>query len=126
LPPDHPASREEEEAAAGSTNAKVLDAFRTHLFRSGLSPKVVERDVAHLAALAEYLAQRPEPHSLREADLPEIEDYLSALQDRRSHTETQRRQLLTGLNRFVRFLLDTECLDYDAAQYILEGLKGQG
>jgi hypothetical protein len=125
LPPDHPPSREEEQTAADSTNAKVLEAFRTHLFRAGLSSKVVERDVAQLAAFAEYLANCPEPRSLREADLPEFERFLAEVRERRSHNDTQRRQLLTGLKRFVRFLLDSERLDYDSAQYVLEGLKGQ-
>jgi len=71
LLPTAPASREEGEAAARSTDAKVLDAFRTSLYRSGLSPKVVERDVANAAAFAEgYLLNQAGPRSLGTSATP--------------------------------------------------------
>ncbi|HJW84106.1 MAG TPA: hypothetical protein VJ754_07365 [Anaerolineae bacterium] len=80
LPPAQPAGREDRISAARATDAKVLDAFRKHLYRSGISPQIVERDVASVTAFATaYLANRPEPHSLREIQLKEVEDYLSGL-----------------------------------------------
>jgi len=42
LVPSEPVSREEREKDDLTTNEKVLEAFRTHLYRIGLSSKVVE------------------------------------------------------------------------------------
>src|SRR5579884_85210 len=66
LPPGQPAGREEEQAGAREVDARVLQAFRKYLFRTGLSPRVVERDAAAVAAFADWLAARPEPRSLRD------------------------------------------------------------
>jgi hypothetical protein len=127
LPPATPASREERQEAARATNAKVLDAFRTHLFRAGLSPKVVERDLGNVGELAEsYLLRQEEPRSLREIDSDEVEGYLARLSGPDGPSEGKRKQALTSLKRFLRFLRDTERMDYDAAEAALGALKGRG
>lgn len=119
-PLDHQAARE----AAHSSNAKVLDAFRAHLFGSGLSPKVVERDLAHVAAFAQgYLGDRPEPRSLREFGPDDLSGYVPQVQVAASVKDSQRRAMLTSLKRFVRFLRDTERMNYPIAEDALEVLK---
>jgi hypothetical protein len=124
LPPPVPSSSKEHQKAAHATNTQVLDAFRTHLFRAGLSPKVVERDLANVTVFAEeYLLRQPEPSSLREFGSEELGAFLGEASAARG--AGQRRQMLTSLKRFVRFLRDTERMDYDGAEYALEVLKGQ-
>jgi hypothetical protein len=126
LPSPVPADRDEEEETARSSNAKVLDAFRTHLFRSGLSPKVVERDLAYVLVFADkYLLDRPEPLSLRQFGSEEVQGYRSHIQSAASLTEGRRRETLTSLKRFLRFLRDTERMDYWAAEDALDVLKGK-
>ena len=126
LPSPVPVGRDEEEETARSSNAKVLDAFRTHLFRSGLSPKVVERDLANVLVFAdEYLLDRPEPLSLRQFGSDEVKGYILQVQSAAGLTEGRRRETLTSLKRFLRFLRDTERMDYWAAEDALDVLKGK-
>ncbi len=123
LPPEEPPSVEEQLTAAGSTDAKVLDAFRTYLFRTGLSVKVVERDLASVRRLAEdYLLELPEPRSLRELGSAEVRGYLTHL-DATEAKATKRKQARLSLKRLVRFLRDTERMEYWEAQDALEILK---
>jgi hypothetical protein len=124
LPDAQPARREERIAAARATDAKVLDAFRKHLYQSGLSSRVVERDVASVTTFATaYLANQPEPHSLREIQLAEVEDYVSGLPGQSSKAEMARRQAVTAFKRFFRFLRDTERMDYLIAEETLRALR---
>jgi hypothetical protein len=127
LLPAGAAGPEQTREAARATNSKVLEAFRTHLFRSALSPKVVERDLANVSAFAEgYLLGRPGPGSLREFGSGDVSGYVSQLHATGSVKEARRKEALTSLKRFVRFLRDTERMDYDAAEDALEVLKGRG
>ena len=124
LPDAQPARREDRIAAARATDAKVLDAFRKHLYQSGLSPQIVERDIASVTTFATaYLANQPEPHSLREIRLEEVEDYVSGLPGQSSKAETARRQAVTAFKRFCRFLRDTERMDYMVAEEALRTLR---
>jgi hypothetical protein len=125
LPRTQPASRAEERAGALEVNARVLEAFRKHLFRAGLSPKVVERDAATVADFADgYLAALPSPCSLRDFTSDQVQSYLMHLRSA-GLKETQHKQSRTGLTRFFRFLRDTERLDDDVADFILDVLKGK-
>lgn len=118
-PSAQPIDRAEE--AASAVNARVLDAFRKQLYRSGLSPRVVERDVTCAAAFAnEHLATRPEPRSLRNFGADDVRDYLAEL------PAPQRKPSVTTLRRLLRFLRDTERMDYHEAGDALEVLKGRG
>lgn len=124
LLPSGPLDSETAREAARSSNAKVLDAFRAHLFGSGLSPKVVERDLTHVTTFAEgYLRDRPEPRSLREFGPHDLSGYVTQVQVVASVKDSQRRALLTSLKRFVRFLRDTERMNYHTAEGALEVLK---
>ena len=123
LPPREPAGREEEQAEAHEVDARVLAAFRKHLFRAGLSPRVVERDVAAAAAFADWLAGRPEPRSLRGFGAGEVRDYLAFLSPE-GRAEAKRGPVKTGLTRLLRFLRDTGRAEYDTARAGLELLKG--
>ena len=55
-----------------------------------------------------------------------LQGYVSQLRGTGTVKEARRKEALTSLKRFVRFLRDTERMDYDAADYALEVLKGRG
>jgi len=104
----------------------VLDACRTYLFQSGLSPKVVERDVTNVAAFAEqYLLVQPEPRSLCQIHDAEVRGYVSQVQTKSTLSDARRRETLTSRKRFLRFLRDTERMDFHAAEDALDILKGK-
>jgi hypothetical protein len=123
LSPRGPAGREEEQAEAHEVDARVLEAFRKHLFRAGLSPRVVERDVAAVTAFADWLAALPEPRSLRDFGTGGVRDYLASLptEGRAGAKPAPGR---TGLTRLLRFLRDTGRMDYETARAGLAALKG--
>jgi hypothetical protein len=100
---------------------RALEAFRKHLYQTGLSPKVVERDIASAAAFADALADRPEPGSLRDFEADDLREFADSL---RSASGTKGKQALTGLTRFLRFLRDTGRVDYDRADRMLKQLRG--
>jgi hypothetical protein len=84
-----------------------LEAFRKHLYKSGLSPSIVERDVSAVDTLfRKHLINKPEVHSLRKVELKEVSDYLSCL------PEEGRRTVITGLKRFFRFLFETGRMEW--------------
>lgn len=114
--PRSPASADP--AVVQSSNGKVMAAFRAHLFGSGLSERVVGRDAATVEQLAQRLLDRSPPASLRELDADAIRWFLS----QGGHD----RNMFTGLKRFVRFLRDTERMDFDQATDALELLSGRG
>jgi hypothetical protein len=102
-----PNTREEQISKAEATNARVLEAFRKHLYKTGLSPSIVERDVSAVDTLfRKYLIHKPEVHSLRMVELKEVSDYISDL------PEEVRRPTITGLKRFFRFLFETGRMEW--------------
>jgi hypothetical protein len=118
-----PADPEAEREAARSTEARVLDAFRKHLLRSGLSPKVAERDAAGIAAFAEgCLLKRTHPRSLRDFGPDDVRDFAAHLEA----AGERPKEALLGRKRFLRFLRDTGRMDYRAAEKALGVLKGKG
>lgn len=124
LPPARPARRKDRLAAAQATDAKVLEAFRKHLYRSGLSSRIVDRDIANVTTFAaDYLAHQPKPHSLREIRLDEAEDYLAGLSRSSPKLDTARRQAITSFKRFFQFLRDTERMEYLEAEDSVHRLR---
>ncbi len=127
LPSLGAASHQDQQETVLATNAKVLDAFRTQLYRAGLSPKVVERDLANVTSFAEdHLLNLPSPCSLRQFDSDDVRKYVSFVRTSADFTDARRRAALTSFKRFLRFLLDTERMDFESAESALEMLKGRG
>jgi hypothetical protein len=117
---------DEELGEARSANSKVLVAFRKHLYRAGLSPKVVERDLVNVTAFAEdYLLVLPRPRSFRDCDSEDVGAYLGRLEATLA-SEARRREARTSLKRFVRFLRDTDRMDYHEAEDALRLLRRSG
>jgi len=114
--PERP-SPEMQGVKAGATNTKVLEAFQKHQYKSGSSPKTVERDVMSVAAFAQYLFQQPEPTSLRDFGEVDLQNYLLSL------PEKARKPASLGLKRLISFLRDTGRLDWNDAEYMFDALK---
>jgi hypothetical protein len=115
----------EKQKVARSTNTHVLDAFRAHLYAAGLSSKVVDRDLAQAAAFAEFLMNQKEPLSLRDFGATELRAYLAQVPTGAAALKGRPGQVLTSMKRFLRFLRDTQRMDFDAAGDALEMLRGQ-
>jgi hypothetical protein len=96
-------------------NRKVLAAFQRELHKSGLSEPTVERHVRVIAGFAQttLLAQDP-PRGLLELRGADFQAYLQRASDP---------GVLTSCKRFVRFLLTTERLDYEAVEALQKQLK---
>jgi hypothetical protein len=125
LLPSAAPSPEEAGEAAQTTNAKVLQVFRTHLFRANLSEKVVDRDLAYVTAFAEtWLLTRTPPGSLRDFSAHDIEEYFDHVQES-PRKDRDKKETRTSLKRFLRFLRATERMDYWAATGALEYLEGR-
>jgi len=106
LPSQEPGSAGDRAAGARATSERVLDAFRKHLFASGLSPKVVERDVAQAADFAlAYLAAQPEPLSLRDFGPTEVHRYLAGLPAGAGAGKAGAAAVLTGMRMRCRRLM---------------------
>lgn len=115
LLPVAPASRDEQRTLVEGRNAKLLQAFRRYLFKSGLSLKMVERDVENIGTFAQtVLVDRDPPQGLWEITPTELQAYLHA---------TKEKSTPTSFKRFIRFLAETERMEFEDTQALLQVLK---
>lgn len=106
--------REEQAATIQAINAKVLHEFRTHLYRAGLSDKIIGRDLAAVETFANtYLANLPEPQSLRDIRLTDLTTYMTDAST----------TMLTSFKRFIKFMTETGRMDWGEADNILRWLR---
>ena len=118
LLPTLPASRKNQIAKVQKTNAKVLEDFEKYLFSSGLSPKIVQRDVSIVVDFAQaILMQQPAPASLRDFGEKDLLDYIQIV------PEPVRKQTNLSLKRLISFLRDSGRLDWGEAENLLDDLK---
>ena len=114
LPPGDEASSL---ARVEASNQKVLAAFQKALGISGLSPKMIQEHTGNLAAFAdEFLNQQTPPGLLLDLTQREIEAY---------QEQRQGKINFVSFKRFVRFLRDTERMDWDEADHLLRFFKGK-
>jgi hypothetical protein len=119
VPSEQPPSREALAARAATTNAKVLGAFSRHEYKTGRSPKIVERDRAMVEQFAQALILGgPEPVSLRDFNDIDLEGFVGGL------SEDEVKTVRLSLRRFLSFLRDTERTDWGEAQSMIEILLG--
>jgi hypothetical protein len=113
-----PLSLPDQAAKAEARNSKVMEEFKEYLYRSELTPKIVERDLASVAQFAaENLENSLNPHLLQEIESGELFSFLSDL------PETARRHAGTSFKRFVQFMRDSGRLKWDEANELLVMLK---
>ena len=96
-------------------NTKVLNAFRKDLAGKGLSTIMTEQHASNINAFAQnwLLTQEP-PRGLLDTTLADVQTYLDT---NGSRTNT------TSFKRFVRFLMDTNRMDYERAAPLRDFLQ---
>ena len=118
LLPSVPLTHAERIEKAETINKKVLANFEKHLYRAGVSPKVVERDMATIIDFAIYLQEFPsQPHSLYDIEETDPLAYHANLPG------TAQKLAITGFKRFFKFMRDTERMDWAEAENHLSLLK---
>ena len=102
-----PANQNEARKEVLARNAKILSAFRKDLAGKGLSSGMTEQHASNIDAFAQnwLLIQEP-PRGLLDTTLADVQTYLST---------TGSRTNTTSFKRFVRFLIDTNRMDYERA-----------
>lgn len=118
IPNQQTPTREQLAANAEVTNGKVLDSFTKHQYRSGRSPKTVERDVLAATNLAHFLiSEQPKPSSLRDFHEKELKSFLSYV------SEKELKSVSLSIKRFLLFMQETGRLDWDEAENMLDSVK---
>lgn len=117
------AAPEDAQARVQNTNVRVLKAYEMFLRGTIASEKTVERHLGVAQSVAGNLANRPEPCSLRQMEWTDLklELQLAATMMR----PQEYKQSLTSLKKLVRFLQDTNRIDWDQSNAILAELKRQ-
>ncbi len=101
-------------------DAKMLKEFRKHLYKSGLSPKMVEQHAGNIEGFAqEYLMAQTPPRVLRDIVPHDVETYLEAQSD----NVKKQKAVLTSFKRFLRFLWDTGRMDPNIAYDLQDIVK---
>lgn len=109
-------NREDQSATVQTINAKVLSEFRAHLYQTGLSAKIVERDILAVDTFANtYLANLIEPRSVRDLASSDLTTYLIGAPT----------ALITGFKRFVKFMSETGRLDGGEADEVMRWLRAR-
>jgi hypothetical protein len=97
-------------------NKRVLSAFQKSLGQSGLSPQKMQEHIDNVSDFAyDFLLSQEPPGLLLDVTRQDIETFIS---------ETGEVNLVS-FKRFVRFLRDTDRMDWDQAQDLLDYLKRQ-
>jgi hypothetical protein len=95
-------------------NKKILVAFQKDLGQAGLSPKMMEQHCATIATFAqEYLLDEDPPRGLLELTIDDMKTYLGSAKKANP----------VSFKRFVQFLRNTDRMDYELAESILEVIK---
>jgi len=115
LPEDQVARETTQRTGILTRNRKVFTAFRRELGKAGLSPQTVETHVATIADFAYTIPLNTDPpRGVLDLTFADIQSYLS---------EKSGKQPLTSFKRFVRFLLNTGRIDYEAGENLYDLLK---
>ena len=118
-PPDEEPSPETAMADVGRLNAQITSAFRQWLYRSGLSPRMVEQHVSNIERFAnEYMLAQMPPRLLRDVLPNDVYAYLDAARG----DPKAMNALFTSFKRFLRFLNDSGRMDpgiaYDFQDFV--------
>ena len=114
LAPDDQADPDDLRKGVQARNKKILLAFQKELGQSGLSPKMMEQHRNTIARFAqEYLLDEDPPRGLLDMTIDDVITYLDSVKNASP----------VSFKRFVQFLRNTERMDYELAESILERFK---
>jgi hypothetical protein len=100
--------------AVQARNMKILLAFQKELGQSSLSLKMMEQHYGAIATFTQaYLLDQDPPRSLLDLTVDDIVTYL----------DSTKKVSPVSFKRFVQFLRNTDRIEYDQAESILEVLK---
>ncbi|CAK0770438.1 conserved hypothetical protein [Gammaproteobacteria bacterium] len=105
----------EDPKSVAAGNIKILLAFQKDLAASGLSAKMVNQHGKVIEAFIAYLAEQDNMRSLLDVHDGDVDDYWKNRREYFNHV---------SFKRFVRFMLNTNRMDWDVGQDIQEFLKG--
>jgi len=112
LPQAEPPTADEVTRDVRARNAKILKAFEKDLYKSGLSPKMVEKHTSNIETFANtYLIEQEPPRPVLEIEAKDLEAYLAS----RTFGSAEEKTNITSFKRFVRFLYESARIDPDAA-----------
>lgn len=115
LDPALPTSLAEQRNQVEKRNQKILAAFRKHMVQHGLSLKMSEQHTSTIQAFASTtLSDQIPPQGLLSLTSKDVHTYLQTAREK---------QALTSFKRFVRFLEETERLEYEQAEDLRQALK---
>jgi hypothetical protein len=117
LTPDDPLDFNDMRQGFQARNKKILLAFQRELGQAGLSPKMMEQHCATIATFAQkYLLDEDPPRGLLDLTIDDMKTYLNSAKQANP----------VSFKRFVQFLRNTDRMDYELAESILEALKRKG
>jgi hypothetical protein len=115
LDPAIPANLTEQRHQIEMRNKKILEAFRKHLAQRGLSLKMSEQHTSTIQAFAStILLNQIPPQGVLSLTSDEVRTYLQAAREKTA---------LTSFKRFVRFLEETDRLEYEQAEALHQTFK---
>jgi hypothetical protein len=114
LTPDNQVEAADLRKGVEARNKKILLAFQKELGQAGLSPKMMEQHRDAIATFAQdYLLDEDLPRGLLDLIIDDVNTYLSSAKKANP----------VSFKRFVQFLRNTDRIDYELAESILEALK---
>jgi hypothetical protein len=114
LTPDNQVESADLRKGVQARNKKILLAFQKELGHAGLSPKMMEQHRDAIATFAqEYLLDEDPPRGLLDLTIDDVKAYLNRAKNANP----------VSFKRFVQFLRNTERIDYEQAESMLEALK---
>ena len=109
LPPAQPPTADEMKESHQDRNTKLLREFQKGLYKSGLSPKMVEQHVGNIETFANSLLGQDLPRPLIEITAADVDHYLGSI-------GTGADDAQVSLKRFVRFLYDSGRMETETAR----------
>ncbi len=114
LTPDNQVESADLRKGVETRNKKILLAFQKELGQAGLSPKMMEQHRNAIATFAQdYLLDEDPPRSLLDLTIDDVNTYRGSAKKANP----------VSFKRFVQFLRNTDRMDYELAESILDAIK---
>lgn len=120
LPRKEPSTAEEAQETLRDRNARIIKAFEKALFKSGLSPKMVQQHVSNIGTFVnDFLLGQAPPRPLLEVEAEDMEAYLGS----GVLNAKEVKAAVTSFKRLARFLCDSGRMEPGIVREIQDALK---